>query len=61
MERQNEVKSKLAQLDGRKRAVESRVESLREDADEQDEMVRDLTRRLGEIEKNISSFRNNFV
>ncbi len=61
VERQNEVKSKLAQLDGRKRAVESRVESLREDADEQDEMVRDLTRRLGEIEKNISSFEDNIA
>lgn len=61
VERQNEVKSKLAQLDGRKRAVESRVESLREDADAQDDMVRDLTRRLGEIEKNIASFEENMA
>lgn len=56
IERQNEVKSKLAQLEGRKQAVENRVESLREDADGQDETVRDLNRRLGEIEKNIASF-----
>lgn len=61
VERQNEVKSKLAQLEGRKMAVENRVESLREDADGQDEIVRDLTRRLGEIEKNIASFEDNIA
>jgi len=59
VDRQNEVKSKLAQLEGRKQAVENRVESLREDADGQDEIVRDLARRLGEIEKNIKSFEDN--
>ena len=59
VERQNEIKSKLAQLEGRKQAVENRVESLREDADGQDETVRDLSRRLGEIEKNIKSFEEN--
>jgi len=58
-ERQNEAKSKLAQLEGRKQAVETRVESLTEDADAQDEIVRDLNRRLGEIEKNITSFEEN--
>lgn len=55
-ERQNEVKSKLAQLGGRKSAVENRVESLREDADGQDEIVRDINKRLFDIEKNIQSF-----
>ncbi|HNY21136.1 MAG TPA: AAA family ATPase, partial [Treponemataceae bacterium] len=60
-ERQNEVKSKLAQLEGRKSAVENRVESLREDADGQDETIRDLARRLGDIEKNISSFEDNIA
>lgn len=59
VERQNEVKSKLAQLEGRKTAIENRVESLREDADGQDELVRDLNKRLAEIEKNISSFEQN--
>ena len=61
VERQNEVKSKLAQLEGRKRAIETRVESLREDADGQDEIVRDLGRRLGDIEKNIKSFEDNIA
>lgn len=59
VERQNEAKSKLAQLEGRKTAVENRVESLREDADGQDEIVRDLARRLADIEKNIASFESN--
>ena len=61
VERQNEVKSKLAQLEGRKAAIETRVESLREDADGQDETVRDLNRRLGDIEKNIASFEDNIA
>ncbi len=61
VERQNEVKSKLAQLEGRKMATENRVESLREDADGQDEIVRDLGRRLGDIEKNIKSFEDNIA
>jgi len=61
VERQNEVKSKLAQLEGRKMATENRVESLREDADGQDEIVRDLNRRLGDIEKNIKSFEDNIA
>jgi chromosome segregation protein len=61
VERQNEVKSKLAQLEGRKSAVESRVESLREDADGQDETIRDLNKRLGDIEKNIASFEDNIA
>jgi len=61
VERQNEVKSKLAQLEGRKQAVENRVESLRDDADGQDEIVRDLAKRLGEIEKNITSFEDNIA
>ncbi len=60
-ERKNEVKSKLAQLEGRKMAIENRIESLREDADGQDETVRDLNRRLGEIEKNIVSFEENIT
>lgn len=59
VERRNEVSSKLSQLEGRKQAVEGRVESLREDADGQDEIVRDLNRRLGDIEKNIASFEEN--
>lgn len=61
VERQNEIKSKLAQLEGRKAAIENRVESLREDADAQDEIVRDLNRRLGDIEKNIASFEDNIA
>ncbi len=59
VERRDEVKSKIAQLDGRKQAVENRVESLREDADGQDEIVRDLAKRLSEIERNIASFEEN--
>ena len=61
VERQDEVKSKLAQLEGRKIAVENRVESLREDADAQDEMIRDLNKRLGEIGSNIKSFEDNIA
>ncbi len=61
VERQNEVKSKLAQLEGRKSAIENRVESLREDADAQDDIVRDLNRRLGDIQKNIDSFEQNIA
>ncbi|HKL85991.1 MAG TPA: AAA family ATPase [Treponemataceae bacterium] len=59
VERLNEVKSKLAQLEGRKLSIENRVESLREDADDQDSTVHDLNRRLGEIEKNIQAFEAN--
>jgi chromosome segregation protein len=61
VERQDEVKSKLAQLEGRKLAVENRVESLREDADAQDETIRDLNKRLGEIGSNIKSFEDNIA
>jgi chromosome segregation protein len=61
VERQNEVKSKLAQLEGRKAAIENRVESLREDADAQDETIRDLNKRLGDIEKNIASFEDSIA
>lgn len=61
VERQNEIKTKLAQLEGRKIALENRVESLREDADAQDAAVHDLSRRLADIEKNISSFEENIA
>lgn len=59
VERQNEIKAKLSQLEGRKIGLENRVESLREDADAQDATVHDLARRLGDIEKNITSFEEN--
>lgn len=61
VERQEEVKSKVAQLEGRQMAVENRIESLREDADEQDETVRDLNRKLADIGKNIASFEENIA
>jgi chromosome segregation protein len=61
VERQEEVKSKVAQLEGRKMAVENRIESLREDADAQDETVRELGKKLADICKNIASFEENIA
>lgn len=59
IERQNEVKSKVSQLEGRKLVLIERIENLREDADVQDETIRDLQRRLSDIEKNIQTFEDN--
>ena len=59
VERQNEIKEKISQLDGRRRSIETRIESLQEDAEIQDETVRDLNKKLGEVGKNITSFEEN--
>lgn len=60
-EQKNNAKEKISQLENRKSATQERVESLQEDADEQDSVLHDLTKRISEIEKNISSFEENIT
>lgn len=56
---QNESKSKIQQLEGRKDSIAEKIESLQEDIDEQDGSLRDINKRLTDIAKNIDEFKNN--
>jgi len=58
-EQRIEAKSKIQQNEGRERAIQNKIEELIEDAEEQDTVVRDLKKRVGDIELNIASFEEN--
>jgi chromosome segregation protein len=58
-EQRIEAKAKIQQNEGRERAIQNKIDELIEDAEEQDGVVRDLKKRLEEIEKNISAFEEN--
>lgn len=58
-EQRIDAKSKIQQNEGRERAVQNKIEELVEDAEEQDSVVRDLKKRVSDIELNIASFEQN--
>jgi chromosome segregation protein len=58
-EQRLEAKAKIQQNEGRERAIQNKIDELFEDAQEQDGVVRDLKKRLEEIEKNIAAFEEN--
>ena len=58
-EQRLEAKAKIQQNEGRERAIQNKIDELIEDAEEQDGVVRDLKKRLEEIEKNIAAFEEN--
>ena len=55
-ERRAETKAKVQQNESREKAIQIKIEELLEDADEQEGVVRDLKKRVEDIEKNIASF-----
>jgi chromosome segregation protein len=58
-EQRHECKNTIETNEGQKRSVTEKVEELRAEADEQDAMVREAKRRLGEMEENIAAFEKN--
>ncbi|GAB6391846.1 MAG: chromosome segregation protein/AAA family ATPase [Treponematales bacterium] len=58
-EQRNEVKAKIAQNEGREKAVGVKIGELTGDAEGQDEVVRDLREKAAGIEENIRSFEEN--
>lgn len=58
-DRKTELKQKINQLEGRKLVLDERVETLREDADNQEASLHDLTKKLEDVAKNIVSFEEN--
>jgi chromosome segregation protein len=58
-EQRNESKAKINQNEGRERAIGNKIEELTDDADEQDGVVRDLRKKVCDIEENIVSFEEN--
>ncbi|MDR2159130.1 MAG: AAA family ATPase [Treponema sp.] len=54
-----ESRAKIAQNEGREKAVGARIEELDDDAGEQDAVVRDLRKKAAGIEENIRSFEEN--
>ncbi len=58
-EQRIEAKAKIQQNEGRERAIKNKIDELIEDAEEQDGVVRDLKKRVEDIEKNISAFEEN--
>ncbi|MDR3312390.1 MAG: AAA family ATPase, partial [Spirochaetaceae bacterium] len=59
--RQNEAREKLAHLEGRKAALEERIESFREDIGEKEGELHKKRRGLEDNEKNIASFDENIT
>jgi chromosome segregation protein len=58
-EQRGEIKTKIGQNEGRERAIGIKIEELNNDAEEQDDSVRDLRRQVADIEDNIRSFEEN--
>jgi chromosome segregation protein len=58
-EQRGEIKIKIEQNEGRERAIGVKIEELNDDAEEQDEVVRNLRRQVADIEDNIRSFEEN--
>ncbi|GHV71519.1 chromosome partition protein Smc [Spirochaetia bacterium] len=58
-EQRAEFKAKIGQNEDRERATGLKIEELIEDAEEQDGVVRDLRKKVQDIEENIGSFENN--
>ncbi|MDL2228940.1 AAA family ATPase [Treponema sp. OttesenSCG-928-L16] len=58
-EQRAETKAAIQQNEGRERAVQTKIEELTDDADEQEQVVRDLRKKVEDIEGNIASFEEN--
>ncbi|MDR1107504.1 MAG: AAA family ATPase [Spirochaetaceae bacterium] len=58
-EQRTESKANIARNEERERAITGKIEELTEDADEQDGVVRDLQKKVHDIEENIASFEQN--
>lgn len=58
-EQQHECKNQINQNENKERSCLSRIEELRDDADEQDGIVHDLRKKIAGIEENIASFEEN--
>ena len=58
-EQHGDTKAKISQNEGREKQTEEKIGDLRSDADEQDEVVRDLRKKVTGIEENIKSFEEN--
>jgi chromosome segregation protein len=54
-----DTKAKIDQNEGRERVVGIKIEELNDDAAEQDDVVRDLRKKVADIEENIKSFEEN--
>jgi chromosome segregation protein len=58
-EQQHECKNQINQNENKERSCGARIEELRDDADEQDGIVRDLRKKVAGVEENIRSFEEN--
>ena len=58
-EQRSDTNAKVALNEGREKAALIKIEELSSDAEEQDEVVRDLRKKVRDIEENISSFEKN--
>jgi chromosome segregation protein len=58
-EQHRDIKAKIAQNEGRERGINAKIEELAEDADGQDNQVRELRKKVQDIEENIASFEEN--
>jgi chromosome segregation protein len=58
-EQRGEIKIKIEQNEGRERVIGIKIEELTGDAEEQDDLVRNLRKQVADIEDNIRSFEEN--
>ncbi|MDR0451161.1 MAG: AAA family ATPase, partial [Treponema sp.] len=58
-EQRGEIRIKIEQNEGRERVIGEKIEELSGDAEEQDDVVRNLRRQVADIEDNIRSFEEN--
>ena len=58
-EQRNDTKAKISVNEGRERAAAVKIEELTDDAEGQDEVVKDLQKKVHDIENNIHSFEEN--
>ncbi len=56
LDQQSELKQKIAQIEGRKSAMEDRIESLTEETDTEEAEIHELRRRVDDVAKNIARF-----
>ena len=58
-EQRSDIKAKINLNEGREKAAKEKIEELIQDADEQDQVVKDLRKKVQDIEENINSFEKN--
>jgi len=57
--RSSEIKEKLVSLEGRKNAIQERIDNIQEEIDEQQALLYEKTKQLKDIKNNIDSFSKN--